>query len=137
MALNEAFQASGLSFSISTNATPATSQSTLVTLAGLSLAQAPQSLRLVNNGTADVWLSITPAAATAAFPTPGTVTVGTPAAGVRLKPGIVEVFTLSQLGLNAGAGPAAQGPGSIPGWFMNTISASASQIVDCTPGEGQ
>jgi hypothetical protein len=134
--LSSAFQQTGLSATLTTNVAPSTSQSALVTLANLGLTQAPQSLRMINNGTADVWVSITSATATAAFPTPGTTTAGTPTAGLRLKPGVVEVFGLSQLGLNAGGGSSPTGPGSLPGFWVNTISASASQPIDITPGEG-
>ena len=46
------------------------------------------------------------------------------------------IFILENIGLNAGAGPSPTGPGSIPGFFVNTVSATAAQALLCTPGEG-
>lgn len=129
MGQTAAFQLSGLSVSLTTNAAPATSQSALIKLSDLGMLQAPAALRVVNNGAVDIWMSITPAAAAAVLPTPGTTTAGTPTAGLRLKPGVVEVFTLAALGLAAGGA-------GVPGFFVNTISANATQAFDLSPGEG-
>jgi hypothetical protein len=95
----------------------------------MGLSQWPQSLRVVNNGTTDIWVWFTATAQTAAFPVPGTTTPGTPAPGFRAKPGIVEVF-----GLNVVA-PNVQNPLS-SNFFVNTIALAGAQVLDISPGEG-
>jgi hypothetical protein len=98
---------------------------------GLIQGQAPSSLRVINNGTVDVWISFTQVTTVAAFPTPGTVDGGTPQYGYRLKPGIVEIIAFNVVAANPGAD---QPP--IPGFWVNTISTVAAQNIDITPGEG-
>ena len=130
-----AFEARGKSFSISV---AAASQITPVNLGDLGLTQIPDVLQFINNGAVDVWmvLSSVLAALVAAFPTPGTVTVGTPQNGVRLKPGAIVVYrcnvsTIAQNVANA-AGTAVG-----PGFYLAMIGAAAGpSIVDVTPGEG-
>jgi hypothetical protein len=129
--LTSAFQALGKSVSLLTNAAASTTQSAVIFLTDLGLLQAPQSLRIVNNGTVDIWVSFTPLTQAAAFPTPGTVTAGTPQPGFRLKPGVVEVFALNAMSPN----PAVAQIGN-PGFWVNTISTVAAQPFDITPGEG-
>jgi len=133
MAITSAFQmqASAKTITVQTNVAPSTSQSTVINLTDMGLTQWPQSLRMINNGTVDIWVYPSNSAQTAAFPTAGTVTAGTPQPGFRLKPGVVEVFALSVLATNPSA---AQPP--VPGFFLNTIASVASQQFDVSPGEG-
>lgn len=98
---------------------------------GLTQGQAPSSLRVVNNGTVDVWIQFSQTTAVAAFPTAGTVDGGTPQYGYRLKPGIVEVIAFNVVAANPGND---QPP--IPGFWVNTFSSLATQNIDITPGEG-
>jgi hypothetical protein len=129
--LSSAFQQLGKTVTLNTNAVVSTNQSAIVLMTDFALTQAPQSLRMINNGTADVWVYITPAAAVAAFPTAGTTTAGTPQPGFRLKPGVVEVFGLNVLAANPNN---VQPP--VAGFWVNTISSVASQPIDISPGEG-
>lgn len=127
----QAFQQQGKSFTLTASAA---SQTCPVQVSDLGLTQPPQALRCINNGTADVWISFTNAAGTAAFPVAGTTTVGTPAAGFRLKPGAIEVIQLNAAAANVAGGIVANTSG--PGFFINYIGASAGQAVDFSPGEG-
>lgn len=106
------------------------SQATIVTLASIGCSQFPRALRVVNKGTADCMIDIASAARTAAFPVAGTTTPGTPANGMRALPGVVEVW----LAANASS-KNVDGLGN-PGFVINTISGTAGQPVDFTPGEG-
>src|SRR5258708_18294323 len=120
MANNSPPNVQGKTISLQTSATPSTSQSRVILPTDFGMGNLPAQVRIVNNGTGDVWISMTPASATAVIPTPGTTTVGTPQAVFRLKPGAIETFT-------CGGGPAL---------FVNDISTVASQVYDLTPGEG-
>jgi hypothetical protein len=131
MSIISAFAAAGNTVTLNTNVAANTSQSCPVDLSDFGLTQMPQALRMLNNGTADIWVYISGATQTAAFPTAGTTDAGTPQPGFRLKPGIREVFTL-----NAGS-PNVEGlQPPVPGFWVNTISSVASQPLDITPGEG-
>lgn len=120
MAYNAPFSIQGKTVSLQTSATPSTSQSRQIQASDFGMTSLPSQLRFVNNGTSDVWISMTSATATVVIPTPGTSTVGTPQAVVRLKPGVIEVF----------------GMGGGPVLFVSDISTGASQVYDVTPGEG-
>jgi hypothetical protein len=76
--------------------------------------------RMVNRGSADIFISLTPATAVIALPVAGTTTVGTPALGIYLIPGIVEVFTAT----------------SGPSLWINSISTAAAQVFYISCGEG-
>lgn len=130
MAILSAFQVIGQTVSLVTNATPATSQSATVGLDDFVLTQPPQSLRMINNGTSDIWIWLTKTAQTAAFPVAGT-TEGGHAPGFRLKPGIIEVFAANVWAFNVEATDP-----KMSAFWVNTISAVASQQFDMTPGEG-
>jgi len=129
MSDGQPFQQIGLTATITT-AGANTSQSTLVKFSDLGLSQQPRGIRVINNGAADIWMSITKQAAAAAFPIAGTTTVGTPSAGKRLKPGVIEAFTLGDP-MSANVDGLGNG-----GFFINTISPTAAQSFDVTPGEG-
>ena len=120
MATNIPFRITGKTITLQTSSSISTSQSRQVLASDFGLTNLPEQLRVVNNGTVDVWVSFTQATATAAFPTAGTTTVGTPTAGIRLKPNVVEIISL-----NTG-----------PVLWINDISGTASQAYDLTPGEG-
>lgn len=130
-----AFEATGKSFSISV---AAANQVVPVNLGDIGLTQIPQALQFINNGPADVWVvqANSAAAAVAAFPATGTTTVGTPQAGLRLKPGAIVVYRCN-------ANDPTQQVQSLtanvkgPGFYLAFIGAAAGpSIVDVTPGEG-
>lgn len=129
MSTGSAFQTLGKTVAVSAGVTAASNLIRYQDL-GLVVGQAPQSLRVVNNGTADVWMQLSATAQTAAFPAAG-AGAGTPAYGVRLKPGVIEIFGLNFMSLN----PNNEQPID-PGFFVNTISGSAGQIIEITGGEG-
>jgi hypothetical protein len=120
MATNVPFRITGKTITLQTSGTISTSQSRQVQASDFGLNDLPMQLRVVNNGTVDVWVSFTAATATAAFPTAGTTTVGTPTVGIRLKPNIIEIISLN----------------TTPVLWINDISGTASQTYDLTPGEG-
>lgn len=136
MAINAAFGPQGLTFNVTTNATPATASaqtiqfvptstggSTTATYAGINYC--PSQVRVVNTGTAIVYLSITSAARVAVVPT-----AGTPSQEYPVLPNEDVVFTLS-------AQPQQSQTGNTNlALFINTISASASQVLNVTFGEG-
>jgi hypothetical protein len=126
MGINSAFQEMGLSVSITTQVT---TQSTPIKLTDIGLPNFPSQFRWVNNGTADVWIDISDAAATAAFPTAGTTTAGTPTFGWRMKPGIVEVSGLVIRRTQAAGAALTQ-------LFVNTIGLAGGGPIDLTFGEG-
>jgi hypothetical protein len=133
MGIGSAFQTSGKTASITAGVAVVTP---LIRWTDLGLTQSPQALRLVNNGTVDVWVWISNAAqGGTAFPTAGTASgvggAGTPQYGFRLKPGVVEVFGFNAVNLN----PNNEQPQN-PGFFFNNLSTVAGQIVDISPGEG-
>src|ERR1700730_7020806 len=131
MALLSAFQYLGKSVTLITNAAASSTQRAFVLRTEFFLTQWPQALRMVNNGTVDIWVSFTQAGTAAAFPVGGTTTAGTPSAGFRLKPGIVEIFGWPTLAPN----PSALHP-QVPGFFVNSIASLGAQPFDMTPGEG-
>lgn len=124
MANTTAFAPQGKTVSGQTNATPSTSNNYQIKPSDIGLTSTggfPSQVRACNNGTADVWIVFANATGTAAaFPTVSAGTVGTPAVGWRLKPGVVEVFSIP-------AGPAL---------WVSDISGTASQQYDLTFGEG-
>lgn len=130
--LNSPFQPAGKSFSISVGAA---NQVTAVALSDLGLTQTPSTMRLINNGTADVWITFgnvnNPVAA---FPVAGTVTTGTPQAGLRLKPGAIETFEVPTFAANV---PTVANPNVLSsGLWIATIGAAAGPVVDVSFGEG-
>jgi hypothetical protein len=128
-----AFELRGKSFTITVGVA---NQVTPVNLSDLGMTQIPDVLQFINNGTADVWLVLSSTAApVAAFPTPGTTTVGTPQPGLRLKPGAIVVYrcNASVIAQNV---PNAAGNQVGPGFYMATISGTAAQPIDVSPGEG-
>lgn len=126
MALYSAFEPTGLTATLQTNSTLSTNQTTgLLTLAAFGITLVPEAFRMINNGTVDIWVVWSASSSvTAAFPVAGTTTIGTPAAGFRLKPNIVEVFRFNAWNTTAG------------GFYIATICSVASQAFDMTPGEG-
>lgn len=123
MAYNSAFKPEGKTVTLTAGLS---SGSKLVTAGSFGLNNIPETVRLANNGTADIWMYISKGdqgPQTAAFPTAGGQNdIGTPQPGFRLKPGIVEVFTTKYVGPD--------------GFYVNDISTSASQTYDITPGVG-
>jgi hypothetical protein len=121
MSIAGAFQPIGLTATLQTNASASTSDNYQLLPSAFGLTNFPQQVRFINNGTADIWVALANATGTAAaFPTIAAGGTGTPTAGWRLKPGVVEVFTI---------------PGG-PALFISDISASTSQSYDVTFGEG-
>lgn len=122
MSVITAFSPQGNTISFTTSGTPSTAQSVQITPTNFGVGGPgfPSQVRVVNRGTADVWISFTPLTATIAIPTPGTTTVGTPALAICILPGIVEVFTLP----------------SGPTLWMNNISTGTSQTYHVLIGEG-
>jgi hypothetical protein len=132
MALGGAFKQDGLTFSLSAGA--AVTSTPVRLFSDLGIRQMPQAIRLLNNGTIDVWVEFdSQAQAGTNFPVAGTANaIGTPAKGVRLKPGIIEVFYFQ--GQSPAGGLGALGE---PGFVVNMIAASAGPaIIDFTLGEG-
>jgi hypothetical protein len=135
-----AFCPHGDSVILTTSATPNTSQSTPITLGGggssnslaLPFHADSQQIRLLNKGTADIWLSFTsPLGATIAIPTPGTTTVGTPQPATWIEPGVDLILTLA-----CGWIPLPTTAYNGPGFFLNSISSAASQTLYLQIGEG-
>lgn len=126
-----AFAPQGKSISFTTNATPSTSQSRLILLSDIGLGFSPTVVHVYNVGTALVWINFAAASGgSVVIPTPGTTTVGTPQIAYPLVPGAIEVFSFAlpwtaQAGLN-----------SPVGFYLQDISASASQTYHLTFGEG-
>jgi hypothetical protein len=123
------FMPIGAPFALTTNATPSTSQSATVTYASLGITgKGPSSVRLLNKGTADIWVSITQEAMAEIIPVAGTTGPGTPAnaGSVWLEPGVDLVFTIA----------AVSGPTTSAKLCINSISASASQEFYVQFGEG-
>lgn len=127
MSTGSAFQTSGKSVSV---AAGASSASNLLKFTDLGLTQAPQALRIVNNGTVPVWLWISNATQTAVFPVAG-ANAGTPAFGVLLMPGVIEIFGFNAINVN----PNNEQPQN-PGFWVNTISSLTAQPIFITGGEG-
>lgn len=125
MAYNSPFRPHGKTVSLQTSATPGTSQNYQILASDFGLTSGqiwPAHFRIINNGTADIWFAARPTAGlVAAFPTIVAGTAGTSQVGFRLKPGVVEVFTLQD-------GPA---------FWVSDVSGTASQPYDLSPGEGQ
>ncbi len=121
MAGNIPFCPQGKTITLQTSGSINTSQNRQVKESDFAISTLPSQFRIVNNGTADIWVVFSSTSGpTAAFPTAGTTSVGTPQPGWRLKPGVVEVFT----------NPAG------PSLFIADISSVASQTYDITAGEG-
>lgn len=121
MAGNTAFTPQGKTITLQTSATPSTSQNRQVKESDFAISTLPSQFRIVNNGSADIWIVLSSTSApTAAFPTAGTTTVGTPQPGIRVKAGLTEV-----IGNPAG-----------PSLFIADICSVASQTYDITAGEG-
>lgn len=107
--------------------------STTVTSLGLGSNRPPQ-LRLLNIGTAVIWLSFTsPAAATAIIPTAGTTTLGTPQSVLWLYPLIEISLTIPCSMAPLASSDANQGH---QGFWVNMISAAASQSFYFQMGDG-
>jgi hypothetical protein len=115
---------------LATNGTASTSLSCPITtndVFGAGGGPSPRNVRILNLGTSLIWLSFTPASATAVVPTQGTTTPGTPQAVIPIYPLIVEVYTITFFP-NASAG--------LGGLWVNSISAGSSQGFTLTFGEG-
>jgi hypothetical protein len=130
MAINSAFQAQSNTFAITVGvASSSTPVSFNPTLANQAAAQAsglqsqPPQVRVVNQGTAPVYISFTTAARTAVAPV-----AGTPSLEVPVQPGEDIVFTLTQIANANSATPYTL--------LVNTISGTAAQPVLVTFGEG-
>jgi hypothetical protein len=128
MSIGSAFQPVGKTVTVTAGTA---ALSALIRWADLAITQPPQSMRVCNNGTVDVWAWFSNAPQTAAFPAAGTTTAGTPAYGVRLKPGVIEIFTFNAVNVN----PNNEQPQD-PGFYINTISTGAGNPVDVSFGEG-
>lgn len=124
----------GNSFIINTNATPSTAQTTPCYLTGtlqLNLGDMqPNMIRMLNKGTADIWVTLSSGATAtnAAIPTPGTTSTGTTQPSFWVEPGVDLIFTMPvifQFTAN-----------SRVGFFISTISTVASQPLYCQLGEG-
>lgn len=120
MAFNTPFQPYGQTVSLQTSASASTASSRLITPANFGLDRLPPMLRVINRGTADIWISFTSATTTIAIPTPGTTTAGTPQACLIILPGVVEIFV----------------PPAGPGFWVNDISTGTSEVYHLTAGEG-
>jgi hypothetical protein len=135
MALMSAITLAGNSAILTTNATPSTSNSVPVVYKGaanLNLGDviSPQ-LRLLNIGTAMIWLNFSsPAAGTAIIPTPGTTTLGTPQPVIWLAPNVEIVLSLAAI--VQALTPAGTGIG----FWLNTISTGVSQSFQLQFGDG-
>jgi hypothetical protein len=118
------FQPLGNAFILTTSATPSAIVSVALDLRGLLniLSAAPGSLRLLNKGTADIWISIGAANPASLIPVGGTTTLGTPVASVWLEPGVDLVLTFPQAGQL--------------GQFLNMASSVASQQFYGQFGDG-
>lgn len=128
MSTGSAFQWVGKTVAVSAGLTAG---SNLVKFTDLGINQAPQALRVVNNGTVDVWMWLSNVTqAGVAFPV-AAAGAGTPAYGVRLKPGVIEIFGFNAININ----PNNEQPVN-PGFFVNTIALLAAQAIDITGGEG-
>jgi hypothetical protein len=133
MAINTAFVPQGNTFNVTTNATPSTASAQLVsfdpTISSQPAAQAsglqfqPPQVRVVNQGTAAVFMSFTTAAHVAVIPTSGTPSIDFP-----VQPGEDVVFTIGQT-----ANAQSATPYTIQ---INTISTGASQTLMVSFGEG-
>lgn len=123
MSVATAFNPRSYTAALTTNATPSTSTSVQLTAAAMGIptyTAFPPQARMVNRGSADVFVSFTTASTAAVLPTAGTSTIGTPTNGWYLIPGIVEVFTL---------------PTGDVVW-LNYICTAASQVFYVALGEG-
>jgi hypothetical protein len=128
-----AFEATGKSFSITAGLA---NQVTPVNLGDIGLTQIPQSLQFENTGNADIWVVMSSVSApVAAFPTPGTTTVGTPQSGFRVRPGTIVVYRCN---VNDPTQKVQSLTANIigHGFYLATISLAAAQNLDVTPGEG-
>lgn len=130
VAINGAFQQTGLAFSFTTSGTINTSQSRFVKLSDITGSNSgpyPSAARFHNSGTVPVWVNFTNAAGTVAAPTAGTTTVGTPTQSTPLYPGLVEVFILPLPWITVNG---------VVGFFMQDVSGTASQSYEVIFGEG-
>lgn len=100
---------------------------------GLNLANTePPQIRLLNIGTAMIWINFSsPAAGAAVIPTPGTVTLGTPQPVVWAAPG-VEITLTIPTSIQQLTGVAA----TPQGFWMNVIAAAAAQGLQLQLGDG-
>lgn len=135
MSIQAAFLPMGQSVILTTNAVASTNQSFAVVYSGSANLNIPSALpnqaRFINIGTDMIWLNFTtPSVGTAVIPTAGTTTLGTPQPSIWLAPNVEVVLTLPVSVvplLPAGTGV---------GFWLNTISASASQKFQMHLGEG-
>lgn len=129
----------GNSAILTTNAGASTNTSVPVLLSALGFVnfQNPPQIRLLNKGTADIWLNFTnPAAVPAVIPVAGTTTLGTPSPVIWLAPGIEITLTLPvsiapMTGVTGVTGAAATG------FWMSNISTGTSQSFQFQLGDGQ
>lgn len=121
---------------LTTNGTASTANNTMVPWvpsAGLNIPSAqPNQIRMLNKGSADIWVSFTAASTAIAIPTAGanTGTIGTPTAATWLAPGIEITLTIP--GPFALSGATATGYG----FWLNNISTGVSQVFYFQLGEG-
>jgi hypothetical protein len=126
MAYNSPFRPHGKTLTLQTNVVASTpTVPYLIKPSDFGLNQGeqyPSQLRIINNGTADIFINVGNRSDidTAAFPTPTAGAAGTGQYGWRIKPNAIEVFSI-----NVG-----------PTMYISDVSASASQQYDLTPGEG-
>lgn len=122
MSFDMPFKPVGNTIGLTTSSSTSTSQSRAITPQNFGLGDYPRQIRVVNRGTADVWIAFFQASTVVSIPTPGTTTAGTPQGVTILVPGVVEVFTLP-VGQNSNI-------------FVSDISATASQTYYMQGGEG-
>lgn len=144
MSVAQPFCPQSYSWVLSSNAVANTNQSTPIyygTALGIPVdgvgfpTLQPQQLRILNKGTVDVWHLLTngPAGGTAAIPTTGTTTFGTPQPGFWAAPGVEISLTLPiQIKV---IGSLLNGINQY-GFWINTIATVASQVVEYCLGEG-
>ncbi len=119
---------------LTTNGTASTVNNVMVPFvpsAGLNIASAqPNSIRMINKGSADIWVSFTAASTAITIPVAGTTTVGTPSAVSWLAPGLEITLTIP--GVFQLSGASATGYG----FWLNNISTGVSQTFYFQLGEG-
>lgn len=123
------FMPIGAPFALTTNSTGSTSQSATVTFASIGITGAkPTTIRFLNKGTSDIWVSVTSEAVTEVLPVAGTTTAGTTGnvGAVWLEPGVDLIFTIS----------APVGKVDSAKVCINTISTGTLQSLYCQLGEG-
>ena len=131
MSINSAFNPQGLTFNITTNATPSTASAQIVSFApgastatGSGLTFCPQCVRVVNTGATVVYISFTTALRVAVIPA-----AATPSQEFPVLPNSERVFNLPQPANVSSATPYTL--------QVNTISTGTSIVLNATFGEGQ